>query len=247
MKNKKILITGGTSGIGLQIATQLLDVGAVVIASYVGNDKQARKAETKLAKYKNNFIVIKCDVSDESAVKKMFAKIKSKFGGLDFLVNNAGINTDSFIADFDVTEFQRIVNVNLVGKFICLKHAIPLLLRSKTPSVVNISSNLGVRPCAESSAYNAAAAAIINFTQSAVLELAGTGIRVNTVSPGFTPTPLSLAGWTKEEIEQKKQTNPLRRNATTEDIANAVLFLLSDKAAFINGQNILVNGGSVMK
>ncbi|MDD4556617.1 MAG: SDR family NAD(P)-dependent oxidoreductase [Alphaproteobacteria bacterium] len=240
MKNKIALVTGGTSGIGLEIAKQLLATGAKIVVNYAHNEKQADIARTELG----DCMFVCADISDESAVKNMFNQIKQKYGKLDYLVNNAGTNTDAFIRDFEAAEFQRVVNVNLVGKFLCTKYAIPLL--SNGASIVNISSNLGVRPCAESSAYNAAAAGIINFTKSTTLELAGTGIRVNTVSPGFTPTPLSLSGWTTSEIEQKKLSNPMRRNATTTDIANTVLFLLSDKAAFINGQNILVNGGSVM-
>jgi len=247
MKNKIALITGSTSGIGLEIAKQLLTQGVQVVVNYAQNDKQANEAKKQLARYAKNFIIIKADVSDEKAVAKMFAEIKSKFGRLDFLVNNAGANTDDFITKFNVSDFERVIKVNLVGKFLCTKHAMPLLKQSATGAIVNISSNLGVRPATECSAYCAAAAAIINLTQTTVLELAGTGIRANTVCPGFTPTPLSLAGWTAAEIKEKERMNPLRRNATTTDIANAVLFLLSDKAAFVNGQNLLVNGGSVMK
>jgi NAD(P)-dependent dehydrogenase (short-subunit alcohol dehydrogenase family) len=184
-------------------------------------------------------------VSNESAVAGMFAQIKSKFGRLDYLVNNADIYVYKFIHNFGIAEFQRVININLVGKFLRIKYAIPLL--GSGGSIINISSNRGIRPRADSCAYNVAAAGIINLTQSIVLELDGTGIRVNTVSPGFAPTALSLDGTTKEEIEQKGQSNPMRRNATIVDIANAVLFLLSDKATFINGQNILVNGGDVMK
>ncbi|MCL2338339.1 MAG: SDR family oxidoreductase [Proteobacteria bacterium] len=245
-ENKVALITGGISGIGLEIATQLLARGARVVMNYARNDDQAARAKASLSAHTDNIMIIKADVSDEAAVATLFTQIKSAFGRLDFLVNNAGTNTDSFIVDFDAAEFQRVLNVNLVGKFICLKHAIPMLIK-QTGAAVNISSNLGIHPCAESAAYNAAAAGIINLTQTAVLELAGTGVRVNTVSPGFTPTPLSLSHWSAEEIEQKKQTNPLHRTATVAEVADAVVFLLSDKASFINGQNLSVNGGSVMR
>ncbi len=246
-ENKVALITGSTSGIGLEIAKHLLAGGAKVILNYNSNTNQAQKAIKELAEYNKSLIAIKADISNESEIIDMFKQIKSQYGKLDFLVNNAGTNTDSLIENFDTTDFQQVINVNLIGKFLCTKHAIPMLKNNQNAAIVNVSSNLGVRPCAESSAYNAAAAGVINLTQSTALELAGMGIRVNTVSPGFTPTPLSLSGWTTEEIEQKKKTNPMRRNATVTDIANTVIFLLSDKAGFINGQNILVNGGSVMK
>ena len=247
MKNKIALVTGSTSGIGLEIAKQLLSNGAKVIINYNSDSSQAIKATNEIKKYKENFITIKADVSDEDAVASMFKQIKAKYGHLDFLINNAGINTDAFIEKFDASEFKLILNVNLVGKFLCTKHAIPLLKKSKSGAIVNISSNLGLRPCAEASAYNAAAAGIINLTQTTALELDGTGIRTNTICPGFTPTPLSLAGWTAKEIEHKKKINPMGRLATTTDVANMVLFLLSDQAAFINGQTIGVDGGSIWK
>lgn len=165
---------------------------------------------------------------------------------MDFVVNNAGCNVDSFIKDYDMEVFRRIWEVNFIGKVHVTKYALPLLQKSENPSIVNVSSRLGIVPCEEASAYCAAASAIHNFTKSSAMEFAPYRIRVNCVSPGLTMTPLAMSGWTDDEIEEQKKNNPLKRLGETEDIANAVLFLLSSKASYITGENININGGSLM-
>ena len=242
-KNKVALVTGGTSGIGKEIAKQLLINGAKVIINYGHNEENYQRTKEEFEKYKDNVLFIKADVSNENEVIKMFEQIEK----LDYLINNAGTNIDSYIEEFNIEDFRRVIDVNLVGKVICTKHAVPLLKNSTAPSIVNIASRLGTRPCAEASAYCSAEAGIINFTQASALELSKYSIRVNTVSPSLTKTPLALEGWSEQEIEEHKQKNPLKRLGETIDIANAVLFLLSDKASYINGENINVNGGSLLK
>lgn len=242
-ENKVALVTGGTSGIGKEIAKQLLRNGAKVIINYAHNEENYKKTKNELEEYKDNVLFIQADVSNEDEVIRMFQKIEK----LDYLVNNAGTNIDSYIEEFNIEDFRRILDVNLVGKVICTKHAVPLLKNSKTSSIVNIASRLGTRPCMEASAYCSAEAGIINFTQASALELSKYSIRVNTVSPSLTITPLALEGWTEQEIEKHKQNNPLKRLGETIDIANAVLFLLSEKASYINGENLNVNGGSLLK
>ncbi len=242
-KNKVALVTGGTSGIGKEIAKQLLRNGAKVIINYAHNEENYKKTKNELEEYKDNVLFIKADVSNEDEVIIMFEQI----GKLDYLINNAGTNIDSYIEEFNIENFRRVLDVNLVGKVICTKHAIPLLKNSKSPSIVNIASRLGTRPCVEASAYCSAEAGIINFTQASALELSKYSIRVNTVSPSLTITPLALEGWTESEIESYKQNNPLKRLGETIDIANAVLFLLSEDASYINGENLNVNGGSLLK
>ena len=242
-ENKVALVTGGTSGIGKEIAKQLLIKGAKVIINYAHNEENYQKTKNEFEEFKDNALFIKADVSNEDEVIRMFEQIEK----LDYLINNAWTNIDSYIEEFDIEDFRRVLDVNLVGKVICTKHAVPLLKNSKSPSIVNIASRLGTRPCAEASAYCSAEAGIINFTQVSTLELSKYSIRVNTVSPGLTITPLSLEGWTEREIEEHKQNNPLKRLGETIDIANAVLFLLSDKANYINGENLNINGGSLLK
>ncbi len=247
MNGKIALVTGGTSGIGKEIVKQLLSNGVFVFVNFGHHDHLMYEAKKELKEISNSFQCIKADVSNEEEVFAMFVKIKETFGKLDYLVNNAGMNVDNFIEDLDIDGFRKILDVNLVGKVIVTKFALPLLKKSESPSIVNIASRLGTKPCVEASAYCASEAGVINFTKTSALEFSKYKIRVNVVSPGLTNTPLAMMGWTKEEIEEQKDNNPLYRIGEPIDIANTVLFLLSDKASYINGENINVNGGSLLK
>ena len=239
MKNKVALVTGGTSGIGKEIVKELLEKECRVITCYHSNEEVAE--ETKEELNNDNLLIIKCDVSNEEDVISMFNIIKSKFGNLDYLVNNAGTFIDNYIKDFKIDDFKKVLDINLIGKVICTKHAYEIM--NNNGSIVNISSHLGVVPCTESPAYCAAAAAIINFTKATSLEYADKKIRANSICPAFTPTPLALRGWNQEEIDEKLRETPLGRFATPEDTAKLCLFLLSDDSSFITGENIWINGG----
>ena len=239
--NKIALVTGGTSGIGKEIVKKLLEDGNVVITCYKNDEKRALEVEKEFNN--SNLFITKCDVSSEEKVIKMYEEIESKFGKIDYLVNNAGTNIDGFIKDYNIDDFKHILDVNLLGKVILTKHAYRHM--NEGGSIVNIASRLGVKPCAESPAYCASAAAIINFTKASAMEFSDKKIRVNSISPGLTITPLSLAGWTQEEIENTKENNPLKRLGRPEDVADLCLFLLSENSSYITGENILVTGGSV--
>lgn len=239
MNNKIALVTGGTSGIGKEIVKNLLDKGCKVITCYHSNESLAKETEKEFSN--ENLLIIKCDVSNEEEVIKMFNNISTKFGKIDYLVNNAGTFIDNLIKDFNIDDFKKVLDINLLGKVICTKHAYENM--NDNGAIVNISSHLGVVPCTESPAYCAAAAAIINFTKATALEYADKKIRANSICPAFTPTPLSLRGWKQEEIDQKLKETPLGRFATPEDTAKLCLFLLSDDANFITGENIWINGG----
>ena len=241
MDNKIALVTGGTSGIGKEIVKELLDKNCVVITCYHNNEDAANKTKDE---FNNDKLLInKCDVSSEDEVIKMFNMIKDKYGYIDYLVNNAGTFIDNYIKDFNIEEFKKVIDINLIGKVMCTKYAYPIM--NDGGAIVNISSHLGVVPCTESPAYCAAAAGIINFTKATALEFADRKIRANSICPAFTPTPLSLKGWKQEEIEQKLKDTPLGRFATPEDTAKLCLFLLSDEASFITGENIWINGGRI--
>lgn len=239
MHGKVALVTGGTSGIGKEIVKELLDKGCKVITCYHCNDSLAKEVEEQFNN--NNLLIVKCDVSDEDNVINMFNTIREKYGKIDYLVNNVGMFIDNLIKDFNVEDFKKVLDVNLLGKVICTKYAYENM--NDNGSIVNISSHLGIVPCTESPAYCAAAAGIINFTKATALEYADKKIRANSICPAFTPTPLSLRGWKQEEIDQKLKDTPLGRFATPEDTARLCLFLLSDEAGFITGENIWINGG----
>lgn len=239
MKNKIALVTGGTSGIGKEIVKELLDKDCIVVTCYHNNEEVANATKNEFNN--ENLLIIKCDVSNEDSVIEMVNLIKEKYGKLDYLVNNAGTFIDNYIKDFEIKDFRKVLDVNLIGKVMCTKYAYPIM--SNGGAIVNISSHLGVVPCEESPAYCAAAAAIINFTKATALEFANKRIRANSICPAFTPTPLSLKGWKQEEIDQKLKDTPLGRLATPEDTAKLCMFLLSDEASFITGENIWINGG----
>ena len=242
------LITGSTSGIGQGIAKELLENGANVVINYAHNEENARDTQKLFKKYEDKTLFIKADISNENDVKNMFEKINERFGRLDGLVNNAVYDKISSIEDLTTEEYRKELDVNVVGRWLCSKYAIPLLKQSKRPRIINIASRLGTKPINDSIAYCTSEAATIMLTQCCALELTPKyGIKVNTVSPSMTLTPFAKKSYTEDEIKETANKNPSKRLGEVEDIVNAVLFLLSDKADYINGENLNVNGGILLK
>lgn len=246
-KDKVILITGSTSGIGQGIAKKLLEIGAKVIINYSNNEEKANETKEIFKEYKDNTLFIKADVSSENDVKNMFEIINKNYGKLDALVNNAAYDKINSIEDLTPEEFRKELDVNLVGRWMCTKYAIPLMKNVKTPRIVNIASRLGERPASESVAYCTCEAATIMLTKCSALELTNKyNIKVNTVSPSLTLTPLSRQSYKEEEIKETAEKNPSKRLGEIDDTVNAVLFLLSEEADYINGENLNVNGGILL-
>ncbi len=241
-KNKVALITGGTSGIGYGISKQFLENGAKVIAFYKSDDKKAEKAKKDFANFGNIFYPFKVDITNEEQVKTVFKSIKQ----LDFLINCAGISNENFIDKLTVEQIRETIDVNLIGKIICCRCAFPLLKKSKNAVVINIASRFAERPLATCIPYTISEAGIVMLSKNLALEWAPYKIRVNTVSPSLTLTPLTKKLYTKEEIVETAKRNPLNRLGEVEDTANAVMFLCSEKASYINGENLNVNGGILL-
>ncbi len=245
-ENRVALITGATSGMGQQMAKQLLEEGANVVINYAHNEENAKQTLELFKEYENNILMVKADISDEEQVKDMFKQVEEKYGKLDFLVNNAAYDKILSVEDLTPEEFRKELDVNLVARWMCIKYAIPLFKKSDYPRVVNIASRLGTRPMTESLAYCTCEAATIMLTQVCALELSKYNIKVNTVSPSLTLTPLAKQSYTEEEIKETAMKNPSKRLGECEDTANVVLFLLSKEADYINGENINVNGGILL-
>lgn len=246
-KDKVYLVTGSTSGIGQGIAKALLEKGAKVVINYAHNEKNAEETRKILENYKNNILFVKADISDEKAVIDMYKKIEEKFNKLDGLVNNAVYDKIFSIENLTTEEYKKELDVNVVARWMCIKYAIPLLKKSKTPRIVNIASRLGTKPIEDSVAYCTSEAATIMLTQCCALELTKKyNIKTNTVSPSMTLTPLAKKSYTEDEIKRTAEKNPSGRLGEVEDTVNAVLFLLSEEADYINGENLNVNGGILL-
>lgn len=245
-KDKIVLVTGSTSGIGRQIAKQLLENGAKVIINYGHNDKLAEETMEELSNFRDNILLIKCDLSKANEVDNMFNEIKERFSKLDGLVNCAAYDKVLSIEDLTIEEYRHELDVNVVARWQCIKNAILLMKKSDRPRIINIASRLGTKPMEDSVAYCTCEAATIMLTKCCALELSKYNIKVNTVSPSLTLTPLGMQSYSEEEIKATAEKNPSKRIGTVEDTANLVLFLLSDKADYINGENVNVNGGILL-
>lgn len=217
----------------------------VIITGYHDDHIEQKKKELK--EYKENTLYFKIDVNDEHSLIKMFETIKYKYGLLDVLINNAAFDQMESIENYKRDIFEKIVSTNLTGKMLCIKHSTNLLKKSEYPTIINIASRLASRPMLNSSAYCCSAAGIIMLTECAALELAKYNIRVNTVSPSLTITPLAEKSYTKEDMIKTAQMNPRNRLCEMKDIYNVISFLISPEADFINGENINVNGGLLLK
>lgn len=242
--NKIIVITGGTSGIGKYIAEQYIKLGNKV---YIISKSIKKIEKTKKEINNSNAIFIKADLEKEKEIKQAFERIYNNEDYIDMLINNAAYDNMQSIENFEYEEFQKIINTNLLGKVFCIKYAIPLLRNSMYPSIINIASRLSEKPMINSSAYCCGAASIVMLTKCAALELEKYSIRVNCVSPSLTLTPLSIKSYTKKEIESVSSKSTRKRLCTPEDIFELINFLFSEKSDYINGENIGLNGGILLK
>lgn len=240
-KNKVVVVTGGTSGIGYGIAKGFLQEGAKVFALYKNDDKKANKAVKELSKI-GGFSAHKVDITDENQVAKFFSGLKS----CDILINCAGISNEDYIEKLTLEQIKETLDVNLMGRIICCRQALPLLKKSKYPSVINIASRFAERPLATCIPYCVSEAATVMLSKNLALEWAPYKIRVNTISPSLTKTPLTMKLYTPEEMEETAKKNPSGRLGQIDDVVQAVLFLSSEKASYINGENLNVNGGILL-
>jgi NAD(P)-dependent dehydrogenase (short-subunit alcohol dehydrogenase family) len=191
IKNKTALITGSSSGIGKEIAINLAKQNIKVCINYSKSLQQALSVKQEIEKSGGKAIIFKADVTKENEVIKMFKFLSKEYNSLDILINNAGIGFENKIENTKYKDWQRVINNNLNGKFLCTKHAIPLLKKSLNPKIINIASRIGSKPIELASAYCSAAAGIIMFSKVSALELARYNIIVNSISPGLVDTPLT--------------------------------------------------------
>lgn len=234
--SKVILVTGASRGVGEAIAKKFLDNNNIVYINY--NKTSLKELEEKYHEYKNARF-IKCDVSNEEEVKNMMSKINEEEGNLDVLVNNAGIAIDSELKDKTKENFQRILDVNLIGPFLTSKYALDIM---NNGSIINISSTNGIDTYYSYSLdYDASKAGLINLTHN-FASMYAPNIRVNCIAPGWINTEMNKE-LDKEYIKEECEHILLERFAEPKEIANVVFFLASDEASYINDTIIRVDGG----
>ena len=236
------LVTGASQGIGASIALQLAESGAKIAVHCRSNKTDALKVAEDIRASKGVAQVVQADLSDENQVCQMMDSIRSEFGGIDILINNAGIFPTQSIENMTLREWQEMYAANMETAFLCVKHALPCLEQSDHASIINISSISASRPGPEHSHYNSSKAALVSFTKSAAQELAPKGIRVNCISPGLIWRENLQESW-PDGVKRWLSKAPLARLGKPEDIAMGCLFLASPASAWITGHNLVIDGG----
>jgi len=256
LRGKTALVTGGSSGIGQAIAIRLGEEGVNVAVNYVGRPEGAE--ETKAAieggvrscmqqvrEAGGKALLVEADVSRSDEVEAMFKQVNAELGTVDFLVNNAGIQVSADSHELDPAAFDKVLAVNLRGSFLCAQQAIKGLVDAGKPgSIVNVSSVHQVIPKPRFLSYSVSKGGMQNLTRTLALEYAGRGVRVNAIGPGATVTPINRA-WIEDPVKRRmvEEHIPMRRAGTSEEMAAAAAFLLSDDAAYITGQTLFIDGG----
>ena len=243
-KDKRVLITGGTKGLGRATAISFAREGAWVALTYSSDDKAASETESLVKKYASRSLLIKADVSLSSDVKKMTDQVLNQWEYLDVLVNNAGIIRDKMLLFIDEEDWDRVIDINLKGTYLCSRAFIKSMIARRSGRIINTTSPSAITGRAGQTNYSASKGGIISFTRSLSKEVARLGITVNAVCPGIISTPLT------DTLDQQNRNDflsmiPMQRFGEPEDIAWAVLFLASERSGYITGQVLRVDGGLI--
>ena len=244
-EKKTVFVTGGSRGIGKEVALKFAENGYDVILNYV-SDKTDVDGLTKELKDKGaESLILKADVSNAEEVENVVKQAIEKFGKIDVLVNNAGITKDNLLMRMSEEEFDKVLEINLKGTFIVTKAVTKYIMKKRQGAIINLSSVVGVAGNAGQCNYSASKAGIIGFTKSVAKELASRNIRANAVAPGFIATDMTqvLPDAVKENIHNQI---PLKRMGTAKEVAELIYFLGSDASSYITGQVINIDGGMVM-
>lgn len=245
LKGKVAFVTGGSRGIGREIALELARQGAHVAINYAGNKEKAEAVADEIREIGQEAIVLQGDVSDQESVQAMIKAALSHFNKIDILVNNAGITKDNLLMRMKEEDWDAVMNTNLKGVFLCTKAVVRQMMKQRSGSIINISSIVGVSGNPGQANYVAAKAGVIGFTKTAAKELASRGITVNAIAPGFIATDMTDVLTEDLKADMLKQI-PLGYLGKPNDIAKVVVFLASDDASYMTGQTLHVDGGMVM-
>ncbi len=243
--NRVALVTGSSSGIGAAIARELAAGGAKVAVHYRGNAEGAQKVMLQITEAGGVCRIYQADVSDVEQAAALVKQVQSDFGGLDILVNNAGTTRDTLLMTMKEEDWDIVINTNLRSVYAVTKAALRSMIRQKWGRIINITSVVGLSGQAGQANYAASKAGVIGFTKSLAREVASRNITVNAVAPGFIPTALTDV-LTPEQKASILASTPMGRMGTPEEVAWAVAFLASERAGFITGHVLTVDGGLVM-
>ena len=242
LSGKIALVTGGSRGIGRDICLLLSEAGAKVIINYNKSKEKADEVREQISRLGTEADVYKADIANPDEVKSLFEYIRKKYNRLDILVNNAGIIKDNLLLAMELSEWDRVHDVNLRGAFLCTRYAAEMMMTNHSGRIINISSIGAIKGGRGQTNYASAKGGLISFTRACAVELAGKGIQVNAVLPGMIETEMSIR--VRKRVGEKiLEQIPLNRFGKPVDVANLVVFLASDRAGYITGQTISVDGG----
>jgi 3-oxoacyl-[acyl-carrier protein] reductase len=245
LPSKVVLVTGASRGIGRAIALEMAREGADVVVNYCRSEEKANEVAHTIETLGRRAIVVKADVSKRDQVEDMHREVVKQFAGVDILVNNAGKHLHHKFWEIDESEWRHVLGVNLGGVVLCSKAFSHEMKEKKRGCIINISSSVGLTGTDHEAHYGASKAGVVGFTRSLALDLARYNITVNAIAPGEIDTDMT-ASETVEERKKALELIPLGRIGQPEDVANVAVFLASDRAGYITGQTIHVNGGEAM-
>lgn len=245
LEDKIAVVTGASRGIGRGIAMAFAREGAMVVVNYNGSKDKADKVVAEIMENGGRAVALQCNVSDFEQAKEFFAGIVKEYGRIDILVNNAGITRDNLIMKMSEEEFQDVIQTNLAGVFNGIKFVTRPMMKQRSGRIINMSSASGIMGNMGQANYSASKAGVIGLTKATARELSSRGITVNAIAPGFIKTEMTdkLSDAVKEEA---CKSIPLGAFGTVEDIAETAVFLASEKAKYITGQVLSVDGGLTM-